>query len=136
MDAPSRPTELRAFAAQLRQAADDDLTALERLLRDLGGAPSQGRQLAVRLGERVGRLKLNGRIFRSSPLSAVVELEGCLLLLESAAALWAALDRLALGPADTAQRRERAARLAEAAESLRLDAIEHATHPRVGEDRP
>lgn len=136
MSAQSRPPEVCALAAELRQAAEDDLAALEHLLADLGGAPSHGRQAAVLLGERLGRLKLNGRVLRSSPLSAVVELEGCRLLLESTDALWSGLDRLALGPSDAARRRERAARLVDAAEALRLDALEQATHPPTGEVRP
>jgi uncharacterized protein (UPF0548 family) len=136
MDAASRPPEVRAFATELREAADDDLRAVEELLRDLGSAPSRSRQAAMVLGERLGRLKLNGRTFRPSPLSAVVELEGCRLLLDSAAALWSGLDPLALGPADVARRTARVVQLAEAADALRLRALERVTHVPVGEARP
>jgi hypothetical protein len=136
MSGQSRPGDVRALAAELRRAAEDDLAALENLLVDLGGRPSHGGQAAILLGERLGRLKLNGRILRSSPLSGVVELEGCRLLLESADALWSGLDQLALGPSDAARRRERATRLLEAVEALRLDALTHATHPPTGKPRP
>jgi hypothetical protein len=135
MDSPGRPHDMRAFAAQLREAADDDLRAVEDLLHDLGNGPSRGREAAVVLGERVGRLKLNGRAFRPSPLSAVVELEGSRLLLESAAALWSGLDPLALGPEDATRRKERASHLGDAAEALRLQALEQVTHVPVGRDR-
>lgn len=136
MDGANRNEDVRAFAARLGEAADDDLLAVEELLRDLGSAPSRGREAAVIVGERAGRLKLNGRTIRSSPLSAVVELEGSRLLLESAAALWSGLDPLALGPVDAARRRERVAQLGEAAEALRLQALEQVTHVPVGEPRP
>lgn len=135
MNAASRPSDVRAFATKLREAADDDLRAVERLLRDLGSAPSRGRQAAVVVGERLGRLKLNGRTFRSSPLSAVVELEGSRVLLDTTAALWSGLDPLSIGPEDPARRKERARQLGERAEVLRLRAFEQVTQMPVGEPR-
>lgn len=136
MDGANRSEEVRAFAAQLGEAASDDLLAVEELLRAVGSAPSRGREAAVVIGERLGRLKLNGRTFRFSPLSTVVELEGCRLLLESAADLWSGLDPLALGPPDAELRKTRIAQLGETAEALRLAALEHVTHLPVGETEP
>jgi uncharacterized protein (UPF0548 family) len=135
MAAPRRRADVQAFAAELRAAVDDDLAAVRGLLRELGGGPSRARDLAVTVGERLGRLKLNGRLLRPSPLSAVVELDGCRLLLEKAAALWSGLDHIALGPADAAERAERARRLVRAAEPLRLDALAYATRVEPGEAR-
>jgi hypothetical protein len=135
MDGANRSEEVRAFAGQLREAVDDDLRAVEALLRELGSAPSRGREAAIVIGERLGRLKLNGRTFRFSPLSTVVELEGCRLLLESAADLWSGLQPLALGPPDAELRKTRVAQLREAAEALRLEALEQVTRLPVGEPR-
>ncbi len=45
--------------------------------------------------EKVGRLKLNGRLFRRSPISDVLELEALRLGVEGKAALWRTLRALA-----------------------------------------
>jgi hypothetical protein len=44
--------------------------ALERVMRQLAIPPSPLKVGTVRVGELVGRLKLNGRIFQRSPLVA------------------------------------------------------------------
>jgi hypothetical protein len=123
----SRTDERRAFAEELCRAADDDRACLEAFLGRLDGAPSRARHAAVWTAEKVGRLKLNGRVLRSSPLSSVTELEGCRLLLESDRALWSGLAHLAIGPADAAERSRRAERHLATAERLRLEAIHRAT---------
>ena len=61
----------------------------------------------------------------------VTELEGCKLLLESDRALWSGLAQLAIGPADAAERAQRAEGLLEAAERLRVEAFHDATHHHV-----
>lgn len=126
-----RPGELRGFAEELGRAATADRASVEELLGRLDSAPSGVRDAAAWTAEKFGRLKLNGRILRPSPLSGVTELEGCRILLESNRALWAGLAHLAVGPADAADRARRAERLLEAAERLRLDALRPATHGRV-----
>lgn len=125
MSAGTRPEELRAFAAEVGRATDDDRACLEALLARLDSAPSQTRRGAVWLAEKLGRLKLNGRVLRSSPLSAVTELEGCRLLLESNRALWAGVGYLV--PEDATDRVRQTERLLETAERLRLDALDRAT---------
>ena len=45
----------------------------------------------VRIVERLGRLKLNGRLLRRSPLSDVVELETLVVGVRGKEALWTAL---------------------------------------------
>jgi hypothetical protein len=131
MSSDGRPDELRGFADDLRRAATADRASVEELLRRLDSAPSRVRHAAAWSAEKVGRLKLNGRILRPSPLSAVTELEGCRILLEGDRALWAGLGHLAVGPADAADRARRTERLLDAAERLRLDALHPATHQRV-----
>lgn len=130
-----RPDERQAFAEELRSVAADDRAGLEALLARLHSAPSRTRHAAVWTAEKLGRAKLNGRVLRPSPLSAVTELEGCRLLLEGNRALWSALAHLAVGPADAAARTQRAEELLATAERLRLDAVRRATRPAL-DDRP
>jgi Domain of unknown function (DUF1990) len=131
MSTANRPAEQHAFAHEVQQAAKSDVVCLEEFLRRLESAPSRARHATVWTAEKLGRLKLNGRILRPSPLSAVTEIEGCRLLLESTRALWTAIARLAIGPADAAERAHRANQLLATAEQLRLDAIQHATYQPV-----
>jgi hypothetical protein len=131
MNAPARSDGQQAFAAELGRAAADDRASVEKLLRRLDSAPSQVRHAAAWSFEKFGRLKLNGRIVRPSPLAPVTELEGCKILLESDRALWSGLAHLAIGPADSGDRARRAEGLLERAERLRVDAFHGATHHRV-----
>ena len=123
--------ELRGFTEELGRAATADRASVEELLGRLDSAPSRVRDAAAWSAEKVGRLKLNGRILRPSPLSGVTELEGCRILLESNRALWAGLAHLAVGPTDAADRARRAERLLDVAERLRRDALNAATYQRV-----
>jgi hypothetical protein len=131
MGGAARGEEEQGFAAEVAHIADDDRTGLEAFLGRLDSAPSRTRGSAVRAAEKLGRLKLNGRVLRPSPLSAVTELEGCRLLLESNRALWAGLGSLEVGPADAAERARRAEHLLATAERLRLDALRRATRQDV-----
>jgi len=127
----TRAGEQHAYADELRRTAEDDLACLEAFLRRLDSGPSRTRHAAVWTAEKFGRLKLNGRVLRPSPLSAVIELEGCRLLLESNRALWSGLADLRVGPADAADRTQRAEHLLTTAERLRLTAIQRATRHKV-----
>jgi hypothetical protein len=134
MSSGPRPDDERAFAQELARLARNDLMALETVLTTIGSGHSPARDTGVVVAERLGRLKLNGRIIRRSPLSSVVELEASQLLLQNARALWTGLAELAFGPADAFERAQQAERLLAAAEALRITALERATHPRVGAD--
>jgi hypothetical protein len=126
MTGAAHAEDRRAFAAELRHAAEDDLAQLEAFLGRLDSAPSRVRLGAVWAAEKVGRLKLNGRVVRTSPLSSVTELEGCRLLLESSRALWTGIAHLEIGPTDAAERAGRSEQLLARAEGLRVDALQHA----------
>jgi hypothetical protein len=77
-------------------AADlaDDLTTLERLMRQRGLRPSALKRSLGTISERLGRLKLNGRLISYSPLSRLHELEGLGLLLAHNAAMWRSLETI------------------------------------------
>jgi hypothetical protein len=124
MSGGDRLAEHRTFAVELRQATESDRACLETVLGGIGSAPSRARHAGSWTAEKLGRLKLNGRVLRPSPLSAVTELEGCRLLLESNRALWTGLARLTIAPPDAAERGRRAEELLAAAERLRVRAVE------------
>ena len=126
-----RPEAVQAFADEVRKAADDDCASVEQYLHRLNSAPSRTRHAAVWTAEKLGRLKLNGRILRPSPLSAVTELEGCRLLLESNRSVWTGLAHLGLGPGNAAERAGRSERLLATAECLRVAALYAATRQRL-----
>jgi hypothetical protein len=75
-----------------RQIAQDRET-LEGVMRQLDVRPSPTKVVLVRMAERLGRLKLNGRLLKRSPLSRVVELEVLVVGIRAKEALWAALLR-------------------------------------------
>jgi hypothetical protein len=68
-----------------------DRVALEEVMRKLEVQPSATKVALVRTAERLGRLKLNGRLVRRSPLSRVLELEVLVLGIRGKEALWTAL---------------------------------------------
>jgi uncharacterized protein (UPF0548 family) len=126
MSGAARPDEQQTLAEELSRAVDDDLDHVEAFLNRLDSTPSRTRHAAAWTGEKLGRLKLNGRIMQTSPLSPVTELEGCGLLLESNRALWSGLAHLALGPDDAAERLARVEQLIATTDQLRLEALERA----------
>ena len=60
-------------------------------MRQLDVPPSGMKVGLVRMAERLGRLKLNGRFFKRSPLSRIVELEVLVVGIRGKEALWTAL---------------------------------------------
>ena len=68
-----------------------DRKTLEELMRELRVPPSAMKVGFVRTAEWIGRLKLNGRLFKHSPLSRIVELETLVVGIRGKEALWTAL---------------------------------------------
>ncbi|MFF5138468.1 hypothetical protein ACFY6U_01730 [Streptomyces sp. NPDC013157] len=66
------------FAEPLRHLAGEvaeDRASLLRIMRSLGVPQRRYKVAASAAAERLGRLKSNGRLFRRSPLTLVIELE-------------------------------------------------------------
>lgn len=82
---------LKALAAEA--AADRD--ALVRIMAALGVPRRSYKVLAAWAGEKLGRLKLNGRLLARSPLSGLLEAEVLRLAVEGKAAGWRTLRLLA-----------------------------------------
>lgn len=68
-----------------------DREVLEEIMHRLGVSPSPLKVGLVRIAERLSRLKLNGRLFRHSPLSNLVELETLVVGIRGKEALWTTL---------------------------------------------
>ncbi|MFN8122962.1 MAG: hypothetical protein U0237_11095 [Thermoleophilia bacterium] len=87
-------------------ALADDAATLTSFLRQVGAMPPRLRIAGAVVGERLGRLKLNGRLTGRSPLSGLQELDGMLALLDLAAGAWAAIDDAAVAAREVVGGRE------------------------------
>ncbi len=83
------------YLATFRVELEQDRAVVERVMRELGVSPPPLKERAAWLLERVGRLKLNGRLVSYSPLSRVMELEGLCIGTQGRLCLLRSLDRLA-----------------------------------------
>ena len=72
---------------------EEDRESLIRLMEHLGVDRKQLKSALARLGERLGRLKLNGQLRGYSPLSRVLELELLAAGIGSKMQLWNALEQ-------------------------------------------
>src|SRR4051812_44992722 len=72
--APNPATE--AVLSEIVTEIDEDRRELATTMAGLGIDPSSVKHVVGLAAERLGRLKLNGRAVRTSPLSLLVELEG------------------------------------------------------------
>lgn len=73
--ADSYDGELATAMSQLSDALDRERDWILQVMRSRGLTLSLWKSLATRVGEQVGRVKLNGHLFRTSPLSPLLELE-------------------------------------------------------------
>jgi hypothetical protein len=87
-------TPLGAFLERLATDIEEDRRALETLMGDLGVRRDVVKDAAAWMAEKVGRLKLNGRLVGYSDLSRLVELEGLSLGVEGKLAMWRNLSRV------------------------------------------
>lgn len=88
-------SELGRFLAELTVEIEEDRETLEEVLQAVGVGRDRLKLAGAWAGEKVGRLKLNGRLLGYSPLSRLVELEGLRLGVEGKACLWRLLRELA-----------------------------------------
>ncbi|WP_251059172.1 MULTISPECIES: hypothetical protein [unclassified Streptomyces] len=117
----------RPFGPQLERLAREvaqDRESLKEIMRSLDVSERRSRAALGWLGEKAGRLKLNGRLFSRSPLSDVLELEGMRLGVQGKRSGWLTLRILAdtddrIDTAQLARLLERAEEQAETLEELR-----------------
>ena len=91
----NRGTGYESFLRDLTRDIQEDRSELEALLGTLGFPSDKLKQAAALVAERVGRLKLNGRLTGYSPLSRLVELEGLKLGVTGKLSLWKSLKEVA-----------------------------------------
>ena len=87
----NRGTEYAEDLERIATEIEEDRGTLQDLLRRCGVAENPVKVRAAWAAERVGRLKLNGRLVGYSPLSRLEELEALRLGVEGKLALWRSL---------------------------------------------
>ena len=87
--------ELDAELADIESEIDADRQSLLVIMSRLGVTPSTFKAALGSFAEFLGRLKANGRIVRSSPLSPLVELEGLSAGIFTKGNLWRSLSAAA-----------------------------------------
>ena len=122
-------TALGDRLAELAEAIDQDRAALRSIMRQLGAGADPIKLSAGWMAEKLGRLKLNGRLFSYSPLSRLEEVELLLLGVEGKLLLWEALAEIPLArypepPLDHLTSRARSQR--QVLRRLRLQAVRSA----------
>ncbi|HET9286837.1 MAG TPA: hypothetical protein VFO26_04700 [Gaiella sp.] len=121
--AQTATSDLLAVASEIEQ----DLSALEGIMRSLGVERDRGKDVLARIGERLGRLKPNGRLRERSPLSDVLELEALVVGITGKKALWLSLRAGSSVPtADLERLVERAESQLRVVEEARLLAVRRA----------
>ncbi|HEX4258308.1 MAG TPA: hypothetical protein VH089_24690 [Streptosporangiaceae bacterium] len=120
----------RATLQRLAVEINADRRALLEIMALLGVPVRHYKTTAAWLGERAGRLKLNGRLLTRSPLSSLEELELMRLGVEGKAAGWRTLRQLAdtepqLNKAWLDELLARARSQADLLEDLRVRAANH-----------
>ena len=88
-------TPLGGALESVASGIQEDRETLKSIMAALGVGPDRLKNTAAWTAEKVGRLKLNGRVASYSPLSAVLELEGLITGVNGKRALWRALRDLA-----------------------------------------
>lgn len=92
----NKGNEFGAFLEHLSDEIERDRAALVRLMNELAIPQNVLKDAAAWLGEKVGRLKLNGQLVGYSPLSRLVELDGLALGITGKLALWRSLQEAEL----------------------------------------
>lgn len=114
--------------ARICEEVEEDRDELRRLMDSLGVNTSVTKPIAAWVGEKFGRLKLNGQLTGYSPLSRLVELEVLYIGITGKMRLWRALEE-SLGEGsdlDFGALAERAARQRDVVGDLHLAAAARA----------
>ena len=90
----NRGTEYGEPVARIAAAIADDVATFGEIMDRLGLQKNPVKTTLALVGERVGRLKLNGRVRGYSPLSRFVELEFLAMGIDGKKILWTTLRDL------------------------------------------
>lgn len=124
----NRATPLGTFLGGLLDEILEDRRSLEDVMARLGMAADRPKLLAVTVGERIARLKLNGQLLGYSDLSRVVELEALCAGVALKRRLWRSLQHVRevdprLADLDFVALTERASAQLDGLERHRLEAV-------------
>jgi hypothetical protein len=92
--ASNRDTPYAAFLEELAGQIDEDRDSLLAAMQSLGIRVDRVKVAGGWGAEKLGRLKLNGRLRGYSPLSRVVEIEALALGVHGKLAMWRALEAI------------------------------------------
>jgi hypothetical protein len=87
-------TPFEDLLTELRDETLEDLRSMEQIMARLGITSAKGKDGALWIAEKLGRLKLNGSLISYSPLSRVIEIEGLVLNAQGVKGVWSALRDL------------------------------------------
>jgi hypothetical protein len=136
LDAPDHH-EAAGLIAEVARELEAGCATIRAFLGQLGGSPPRLKMLAVGTAERIGRIKMNGRVARRSPLSEVLELEALRGVVGTAGAFWAAVARAGFAsPASVAGHADRCADLGPRVEEARLAAAARVLAPDAPSGEP
>ena len=93
----NRGTEFGGPLSEIASAIAEDQDELRGIMERVGVAPDPVKPRLAWAAEKLGRLKLNGRLTGYSPLSRVLELEGLVSGVGGKLSLWRNLLDVALG---------------------------------------
>jgi hypothetical protein len=124
-------TEFGSVLRRLTAEIEDDRRTLQNMVAEFGFRESKAKEAIAWVGEKVGRLKLNGQIRGYSPLSRVLELEALSVGVAGKLALWQSLRAVRgaaerLRSVDLERLAERARGQRDEIEELRLRAAREA----------
>jgi hypothetical protein len=91
--ASNRGSSYGRVLTELAEEIAEDRQTLERIMDRLGARRDRTKVLAAWSAEKLGRLKLNGRLLGYSPLSRLEELEALALGVHGKLLLWESLAR-------------------------------------------
>jgi hypothetical protein len=123
----NRGSEYGGFVAELAAEIEDDRQALLSIMRELDVGIDRIKLVAGWSAEKLGRLKLNGRLLDYSPLSRLVELELLELGVHGKLALWRSLRQLQLSDPMAHELRKLVSRAEQQLERLESHRIRAAT---------
>ncbi len=83
------------FLATLAEEIREDVGSLEQVMAVFDVTPDALKNAGAKVGERIGRFKMNGQLTGYSPLSRVLEIEGLRSGIQGKLSLWEGLRELA-----------------------------------------
>lgn len=85
------------FLGRIADEIEEDVGTLGRIMTRCDVTPDLLKNAGAKVGERIGRFKMNGQLTGYSPLSRVLEIEGLRAGVQGKLSLWQGLHEIAPG---------------------------------------